>query len=160
MTSLAVVSAQRCSIARSLEVLGQKWTLLVLREAVLRGSSRFGEFRRALGVAPDVLADRLTTLVDAGVMVRRPYREAGERERVEYVLTEAGVALKPVLAAITEWGDVFAPSGFGPAVRLAATDGRPVRLAFVDEQGDRVADDEVVAVPGPGMVVDPDGTTG
>ena len=151
MTPITGLTAQRCSIARSLEVFGQKWTLLILREAVLRGSSRFAQFRDALGVAPDVLTDRLTTLVDAGVMVRRPYREAGERERVEYVLTESGCALKPVLAAIGAWGDVFAPSGFGPAITLAAEDGRAVELAFVDAVGRQVPSDEVVAVPGPGM---------
>jgi DNA-binding HxlR family transcriptional regulator len=63
----------RCSIARTLEVLGEKWTLLVVREAC-EGRTRFSEFRSALGVAPDVLADRLATLVDVGVMERRPYR--------------------------------------------------------------------------------------
>lgn len=151
MTSITALTAQRCSIARSLEVLGQKWTLLVLREAVFRGSTRFAQFRQSLGIAPDVLADRLTTLVDAGVMLRRPYREAGERERTEYVLTEAGAALKPVLAAIAGWGDLFAPSGFGPAMTLESTDGRPVELAFVDADGRQFPSDEVVAVPGPGM---------
>lgn len=151
MPSITTLTAQRCSIARSLEVFGQKWTLLVLREAVFRGSTRFAQFRQALGVAPDVLADRLTTLVDAGVMFRRPYREAGERERTEYVLTEAGAALTPVLAAISAWGDLFAPSGFGPVMALESADGRPVELVFVDEDGQQFRSDEVVAVPGPGM---------
>ncbi len=85
-------STERCSIARSLEVVGQKWSLLILREAFW-GRTRFAEFRARLGVAPDVLTDRLGRLVDAGILQRRPYREDGEREREEYVLTEAGPAL-------------------------------------------------------------------
>ena len=75
----------RCSIARSLEVLGERWTLLVVREACW-GTTRFSEFRRALGVAPDVLADRLGTLVDIGVLERRPYRVEGGRQREELSL--------------------------------------------------------------------------
>ena len=79
-------STERCSIARSLEVLGQKWSLLIVREAMW-GRTRFAEFRARLGVAPDVLTDRLGRLVDAGILERRPYREDGEREREEYVLS-------------------------------------------------------------------------
>ena len=101
-------SDERCSIARSLEVIGQKWSLLIVREA-FRGRTRFADIRTRLGVAPDVLTDRLARLVDAGILERRPYREAGEREREEYVLTDAGRALKPVLASIIEWGDEFRP---------------------------------------------------
>ena len=100
--------AERCSIARSLEVLGQKWSLLIVREAMW-GRTRFAEFRARLGVAPDVLTDRLGRLVDAGILERRPYREDGEREREEYVLTDAGRALLPVLAAMSAWGDEYRP---------------------------------------------------
>ncbi|KRE30392.1 helix-turn-helix domain-containing protein [Agromyces sp. Soil535] len=147
-------TAERCSIARSLEVLGQKWSVLVLREAILRGRTRFAEFRAELGVAPDVLTDRLARLVEAGILERRPYREAGERERVEYVLTEAGWALKPVLAAISAWGDEYRPSGFGPAAIYTEREtGAPVRLAFLDGEGGELDPEDVVAVPGPGATV-------
>ncbi|HEU0182071.1 MAG TPA: helix-turn-helix domain-containing protein [Agromyces mariniharenae] len=141
-------SDERCSIARSLEVIGQKWSLLIVREA-FRGRTRFADIRSRLGVAPDVLTDRLARLVDAGILERRPYREAGEREREEYVLTDAGRALKPVLASIIEWGDEHRPSGHGPA-SIYTAGGRPVRLAFLDEDGVEHAPDEVVSIPGPG----------
>ena len=138
----------RCSIARSLEVIGQKWSLLIVSEA-LRGRTRFAEFRGRLGIAPDVLTDRLARLVDAGILERRPYREAGEREREEYVLTDAGRALKPVLAAMIEWGDEYRPSGHGPA-SIYTADGRPVRLAFLDADGVEHDAADVVSIPGPG----------
>lgn len=152
MSDTAQVTPQRCSIARSLEVLGLKWSLLIVREA-FRGSTRFAEFRAALGVAPDVLTDRLARLVEAGILERRPYREAGEREREEYVLTEAGRGLRPVLAAISAWGDEYRPSGFGPAAVYTDRDtGSPLRLAFLDADGIEHGLDDVVAVPGPGAI--------
>lgn len=142
----------RCSIARSLEVLGERWTLLVVREAFW-GRTRFAEIRDRLGIAPDVLADRLTTLVDAGVLRRRPYRDAGEREREEYVLTEEGHALVPVLAAFVQWGDEFLPTGFGPAsLFVDARTGERVHLAFVDASGAEVPSADVHVVRGPGAL--------
>ncbi|WP_448808952.1 winged helix-turn-helix transcriptional regulator [Agromyces bauzanensis] len=152
MSDTAQVTGQRCSIARSLEVLGLKWSLLIVREA-FRGCTRFAEFRFELGIAPDVLTDRLTRLVEAGILERRPYREEGEREREEYVLTDAGRALRPVLVAITAWGDEHRPSGFGPAaIYIDRKTGSPLRLAFVDDDGVEHALDDVMAVPGPGAI--------
>jgi DNA-binding HxlR family transcriptional regulator len=125
----------RCSIARSLEVLGEKWTLLVVREACW-GRTRFSEFRQALGVAPDVLADRLTTLVETGVLERRPYRMAGGRQREEYVLTPAGEDLRLVLAALNTWGDEHNPAPSGPAWSFVeAATGDPVTIGFLDPDG-------------------------
>lgn len=141
----------RCSLARSLEVLGEKWTLLVVREAFF-GRTRFAEFRERLGVAPDVLTDRLATLVEVGVLSRRAYREPGERERDEYVLTEEGRALLPVLGAFVHWGDEYLPTGFGPATRYTDARGDTVRLAFVDPDGREVALDEIVVTRGPGAL--------
>src|SRR3954454_13011448 len=82
-----------CSIARTLEVLGERWTFLVVREA-LAGTTRFADFRATLGVAPDVLTTRLNTLVEAGVLERRPYQDDGRRTRQEYVVTRAGDDLR------------------------------------------------------------------
>jgi len=153
MPQTADATTERCSIARSLEVLGQKWSLLIVREATLRGRTRFADFRAALGVAPDVLTDRLARLVDAGVLERRPYRAAGEREREEYVLTDAGRALLPVLAAITAWGDEHRPSGFGPAALYTdRRTGSPVRLAFLGDDGRELSPDDVAVVAGPGFI--------
>ena len=134
----------RCSIARSLEVLGDKWTPLILRES-FRGSTRFSDFRDALGIARDVLAARLATLVEYGVMEKRTYREEGAREREEYVLTPAGHDLRLLLAAFTEWGDVHRPTDHGPtAAFVEVGTGRPVHLAFVDDAGAVVSDVESV----------------
>lgn len=128
----------RCSIARSLEVVGEKWTLLILREA-FRGRTRFSDFRDALGVARDILAARLTVLVDNGVMAKRAYRDENSREREEYVLTDAGRDLRPVLAALTEWGDTHRRLPEGPTARFVdASTGAPVHLAFVTDEGELV----------------------
>ncbi|MEO8262531.1 MAG: helix-turn-helix domain-containing protein [Pseudolysinimonas sp.] len=145
----------RCGIQRTLDVLGEKWTLLLVREA-LWGKTRFAEFRVRLGIAPDVLTDRLNKLVDAGVLERRPYREAGEREREEYVLTSTGRALAPVLSALSGWGDAYLPTGHGPAsdFRETAT-GAPVQLAFATRDGHLLEPDAVELVPGPGALSDP-----
>ena len=97
-----------CSIARSLGVLGERWTLLILREAFL-GANRFAEFRDRLAVAPDVLSDRLATLVEFGVLEREPYREPGARARLAYKLTPAGEELRVVLGALQQWGDLHLP---------------------------------------------------
>jgi len=152
MTTALTARNPRCSIARSLEVLGEKWTLLIVREAFW-GRTRFAQFRERLGIAPDVLADRLATLVEAGVFERRAYRAEGEREREEYVLTAEGRALQPVLAAFAQWGDQYRPTGFGPAAEYREIgSGRPVRVAFVDPDGHEVADDAVAVVRGPGAL--------
>src|SRR4051812_40644656 len=103
--------AQHCSIARALEVLGDRWTLLVIRDAFL-GVRRFDDFQRDLGVARNVLTDRLGRLVDEGVLERVRYQE--RPERFEYRLTEKGRDLWPVTMALLRWGG-----------RHYATDGPP-----------------------------------
>jgi DNA-binding HxlR family transcriptional regulator len=137
-----VVTQQTCSIARSLEVLGERWTFLILREA-LSGTTRFADFRAALGVAPDVLSDRLATLVASGVLEKRPYREPGARARDSYHLTEAGRELQVVLGALQQWGDAHRPYEPGPTVLRRTADGRPVHVGFVDDEGREVPLDEV-----------------
>jgi DNA-binding HxlR family transcriptional regulator len=142
MKAMSLPANSRCSIARSLEVLGQRWSLLIVREAMW-GRSRFAEFR-SIGVPSDVLATRLVELVDAGVLERRPYREPGERTRDEYVLTPAGRDLVPVLAALVAWGDAHRPTDDTPtAVYTDTGTGRDVRLAFVDDAGATVPTERV-----------------
>ena len=136
------VREQTCSIARSLAVLGERWTFLILREA-LSGTSRFADFRAGLGVAPDVLSDRLATLVAAGVLEKRPYREPGARVRDSYHLTDAGRELMVVLGALQQWGDQHRPYEPGPTVVRRSADGRPLHVAFVDDEGIEVPLEEV-----------------
>src|SRR5919112_1114607 len=99
--------SQHCSIARALEVLGDRWTLLVIRDAFL-GLRRFDDFQRDLGIARNVLADRLGRLVDEGILERHAYQE--RPERFEYRLTEKGADLWPVLISLMKWGDRHDPA--------------------------------------------------
>ena len=99
-----------CSVARTLEVVGERWTLLVVREALL-GDHRFEEMQRRTGAPRDILAARLKKLVAAGVLERRLYRE--RPPRYEYHPTEAGRDLHPVITALRQWGDAHV-TGDGP----------------------------------------------
>src|ERR1700753_2150155 len=96
-------SAHNCPIARALDVLGDPWLLLVLRDA-MTGARRYEQFRESLGVADNVLSRRLRTMVEAGLLRRQPYR-AGNRTHDEYHLTAAGADLLPVLNALAVWGE-------------------------------------------------------
>ncbi|MCS5523117.1 helix-turn-helix transcriptional regulator [Curtobacterium flaccumfaciens pv. oortii] len=100
---------ERCPIARSLDVLGEKWTLMIVRDAV-GGSTRFSEFQQSLGIPREVLAARLASLVDGGVLERTTYKPEGARAREEYVLTDAGRDLSLVLLALGGWADRHRPS--------------------------------------------------
>lgn len=143
----------RCPVARSLEVLGEKWTILVVREA-LAGVTRFSDFQQRLGVAKDVLAARLSTLVEFDVLERRSYRPEGERERSEYLLTDAGRDLGVVLASLAQWGDTHRPTGFGPVVEHRERDtGERLRVAFVTSDGREVSLDRVESAAGPGALL-------
>src|SRR5829696_6624767 len=102
--------AQVCSIARALEVVGERWSLLILRNALFAGSTKYGEFQRSLGIATNVLQDRLDGFVRTGLMERHPYSTQSLFH--DYVPTEKGRAFAPVLVAFTAWGDHYAaPDG-------------------------------------------------
>lgn len=139
-----------CSIARGLEVLGDAWTLLIVREAIIAGSTRFQEFRDALGVAPNILSKRLAHLVEQGVFERRTYQEPGSRPRDEYVLTDAGRSLSLVIGALSAWGRTHRPraDGTSPEFRLPES-GTPARLAFVSSDGEEIAPERLVAMRKP-----------
>ena len=102
----------RCQIVRTLDVVGEKWSLLIVRNA-FRGQTRFSEFRDQLGIPSDILTARLKTLVEHGIFEKRSYREEGTRERFSYHLTEAGRGLNVVMGAMVQWGNEFNPSPFG-----------------------------------------------
>jgi DNA-binding HxlR family transcriptional regulator len=135
-----------CAIARSLGVLGERWTFLILREATL-GVTRFAQFRDSLGIAPDVLTERLATLVEYGVMERVAYQEPGSRSRSAYALTPAGRELSVVLAALQQWGDEHLPWPEGPSMLRRVRDSdRPVHVGFVDDRGREVPADDVAMI--------------
>jgi DNA-binding HxlR family transcriptional regulator len=139
-----------CSIARSLEVIGEWWTLLILRDAFL-GVTRFEVFQERLGIARNILAKRLDTLVDAGILERRPYESA--RERYDYKLTEKGRALWPVLVSIRQWGDEWIlGEGNEPVLLVHQGCGNRTTAELVCDHCGEVLDGRAVqAVPGPGL---------
>jgi DNA-binding HxlR family transcriptional regulator len=93
---------EACSVAQTLEIIGERWTLLIIRDAFL-GLTKFAEFHESLGIARNILADRLRRLVDEGIFERIPY--AGRPPRYEYVLTEKGRDLYPIFLAMMRWGE-------------------------------------------------------
>ncbi len=128
----------RCSVAGTLSVVGEKWSLLVLREAFF-GVRRFADFQRVLGAPRAVLTDRLATLVEEGILRRVPYQDEGERQRHEYRLTHKGIDLYPTLVALMQWGDRYLSDGDVP-VELEHKDcGASVRLALVCDAGHEVS---------------------
>jgi DNA-binding HxlR family transcriptional regulator len=138
-----------CSIARTVDVLGDHWTPLLLREAFY-GSRRFDEFAR-LGIARNVLAARLDRLVDEGILARTPYQDRPVRH--EYRLTPKGRELFAVLAAMMRWGDDWLAGVEGPPiVLLDRRTGRRLRPIVVDEEtGQPIEAAQVQPVPGPGL---------
>jgi len=148
---MAKIPDSRCSIARTLGVLGERWTFLILREAFL-GATRFAEFRDRLGIAPDVLSDRLGTLTEYGVLRREPYREPGERSRFAYRLTEAGQELQVILGALQQWGDEHLPHPDGPSMLrrrrgTGGTGGAPLHVGYIDDDGREVTLPDVRMIP-------------
>jgi DNA-binding HxlR family transcriptional regulator len=143
-------SGQHCSIARALELVGDRWTLLVLREAFL-GTRRFHAFQDHLGLARTVLSDRLGRLVEDGLLERVRYAE--RPERFEYRLTEKGVDLWPVLVALLQWGDRHATQGPPPVVlRHRGCGGEVTDRRMCDRCGKALNAPDVRAEPGPGAV--------
>src|SRR5437867_4438475 len=127
--------ASNCSIAATLGVLGEKWTLLILRESFY-GSTRFEQFHSVLQCPRNLLSERLTKLVDEGILERSEYREPGSRARKEYHLTEQGRELMPILIALREWGDRHKADPDGPPVLTRhAGCGKEMHLALTCAAG-------------------------
>lgn len=138
-----------CSLARSLEILGDKWTMLIVRDAFY-GVSRFSSFQQRLGIARNVLTDRLNILVEAGVLERAIAKPDGER--LAYRLTTQGRELFPIVVALTQWGDkwILGP-GQEPVRILDAAVGAPVQpVGVVSRDGRYLEADAVTFAAGPG----------
>jgi DNA-binding HxlR family transcriptional regulator len=140
---------QNCSVARALEIVGERWTLLIVRDAFL-GLRRFDEFQENLGIARNVLTDRLNRLVDEGILERVRYSE--RPERYEYRLTQKGRDLNLALTSLRQWGDKYLSEKPSRLLRRKA-DNQPVIAAFVPKGADVLRFDEVELVPGPGLKV-------
>ena len=112
-------AAQNCSVARTLSILGERWTLIVLTELFL-GRRRFDEIQEERGIASNILSQRLATLVDEGIAERRRYSE--HPERFEYHLTDKGRDLLPLQLALVSWGDKYMAEGSGPPVESVHTE--------------------------------------
>jgi DNA-binding HxlR family transcriptional regulator len=110
-----------CSVQRTLGIIGEKWTMLLIRDAA-NGVHRFDDFRRHVGLSEAVLADRLRTLVRAGLFETRVYQDEGQRRRREYRLTGKGWDLFPVLVALMQWGDKHLSDGVGEPLHVVHKD--------------------------------------
>ena len=140
------VGQESCSVARTLEIVGERWTWLIVRDAFL-GLRRFDEFHASLGIARNVLADRLGRLVEEGILERVLYED--RPTRYEYRLTEKGADLFTALNAIRQWGDTYLSEKPMRLLRLRS-DGTPVVAALVPEGSPVLARDEIELVRGPG----------
>jgi DNA-binding HxlR family transcriptional regulator len=137
---------QVCSIARTLELVGDRWTLLVVRDVVL-GNHRFDQLLTSLGVASNVLTDRLNRLVADGILERVRYSE--HPERFEYRLTKKGRELGVPLLALMQWGDRYV-SDKPPRIARRRGDRSPISVRLVAGDGSIVSPGELELVPGPG----------
>jgi DNA-binding HxlR family transcriptional regulator len=142
-----------CSAARALEVVGERWSLLIVRNALFARMTRFNDFRKRLGIATNILKTRLDSLVDAGVMQRRRYSQ--NPDLYEYLLTDKGRELVPVILALTEWGDRYlAPDG-PPILYSHTVCGGDISLHTECATCGQLHDlSQVQALPGPGMPAD------
>jgi len=140
-----------CNIAATLSIVGERWTFLVLREA-FNGVRRFDDFQRRTSAPRQVLSSRLSHLVTEGILRKVPYQEEGQRARSEYRLTEKGIELFPVIAALLAWGDKYAAGAPGPSVVLTHRDcGAHVGLKLTCDDGHVLESArDVTPAPGPG----------
>ncbi|NUP68077.1 MAG: helix-turn-helix transcriptional regulator [Nonomuraea sp.] len=141
--------AQACSIARALEVVGERWSLLIVREALFGGATRYRDFQNSLGIATNVLKTRLDGFVKAGIMRRHKF--ADQPELFEYLVTEKGRALAPALVALSAWGDHWVTDGEPPILYTHATCGAEITQQTTCADCGHVDDPaEIKAILGPG----------
>ncbi|RHW24709.1 transcriptional regulator [Nocardioides immobilis] len=144
-------SAVNCTVGRTIAILGERSTLLVIREMV-NGIRRFEDIRVRTAIPRQTLADRLRLLVEHGILRKEPYQAHGQRARHEYRLTDKGLALYPVLIAMAQWGDRYLADPEGPSVRFEHRDcGAKVDVTLTCANGHEVSDPRhVIPQPGPG----------
>ena len=139
---------ENCSVQRALSIVGDRWSILVLREA-FNGVRRFDELQRNLGIARNILAARLQTLVGAGILERRRYQE--RPERFEYRLTKKGADLWPVMIALMQWGDQYMADSGPPVQIVHKACGHTIEPTMAcPDCGEPLTAYDVRAVPGPG----------
>jgi len=144
-------STENCTVGRTMAILGERWTFVVLRE-VFNGVRRFADISRHSGIPRQVLSNRLALLVEQGILRREPYQDPGERARHEYRLTEKGFHLYPVLVAVAAWGDRYVVDPGGAPVEFAHRDcGAQVHVVLECQDGHRLEQPrDVVTRVGPG----------
>lgn len=137
-----------CSLAQTLEIIGERWTLLILRDAFF-GTKRFDQFQQSLGIARNILTTRLNRLVEEGIFERRPV----DGQHHEYLLTDKGLDLQPVLLSMTHWGDRYKPNPKGDRlVFIDRASGKPIeKMSVRSRDGRTLKPRDVKAVPGPGL---------
>lgn len=139
-------TADRCTIARAIDVVGARTTMLILREAFY-GTTRFDDFAQRVGMSESVAAARLRDLVEEGLLEREPYREPGQRTRHEYRLTQKGAELLPALVALMRWGDRWLDDNDGPVELRHHDCGERVGVELRCAAGHRVELDELELAP-------------
>ncbi|MET8229809.1 helix-turn-helix domain-containing protein [Micromonospora sp. NPDC005298] len=145
-------SMENCSVARAMDIVGSRSTILIMRDALL-GTRRFDDFVRRVGIGEPAMAARLKEMVAAGLLERIPYREPGQRTRHEYQLTRKGRELLPVITALRNWGDTWSADDTGPAIVATHHDcGEPVRAVLRCAAGHEVENGDIDIVAGPGLI--------
>src|SRR5437764_5186730 len=139
------VAMRQCNLSKSFELIGDRWTLLILRSA-LYGVRRFDDFQADLDVPRSVLSHRLAALVESGIMERREYREERERARIEYPLTRMGRTLGLPFFAITQWGDRWVGDRPSPFTLRSKASGQKLSAVLVDEGGKPVQASDIEGV--------------
>jgi len=153
------VAMRQCNLSKSFELIGDRWTLLILRSA-LYGVRRFDDFQADIDVPRSVLSNRLAGLVETGIMERREYRDEGQRTRVEYPLTKMGRGLSLPFLAMTAWGDRWLGDGISPLMLRSKSSGERFSVALVDAHGKRAESQDIEMVIDPAFAASPSGRRG
>ena len=143
-----------CSLAQTLDIIGERWTLLILRDAFF-GARKFSQFQESLGIARNILTTRLNRLVDEGILDKQTEPKGSHPE---YRLTDKGLALQPVLLAMTHWGDEYKAHPKGARLTFVERDTQlPIRpMAAISQDGRSLAPRDIQAVQGPALQQLPD----